>query len=164
MAQMQDTHQLEARVAAKVTGQITQELAPVAGASPSDGLLEIGKRLLARAAPPPPPFSPRPAGTRRGWLLWELWAEARIIPRMYTDPRYRMSWVARIVPVVMLLVFIWPTVGLSLIPLLGPLLAQVPFVDKFVQLLAAFVMFKILGHEVRRYREVSPDLPRSLKG
>ncbi len=168
LAQMQDTQQLESRVAAKVTNQISQELAPAAGTSPAAGLVEIGKRLLAITAPPAPrSVSPRPPGAKPGWLLWELWAEARIIPRMYVDPRYRMTWVGRIVPIVLLLVFFWPITTLKFVPLLCVMVGDKGIIDWLVgtplQLLIAFVLFKVLSHEVRRYRELSPDLPRSLR-
>jgi hypothetical protein len=32
-----------------------------------------------------------------------------------------------------------------------------------VDLLLLYSMFKILGHEARRYRETAPDLPPSLR-
>ncbi len=168
LARMQDTQQLENRVAAKVTDQITQELAPVAGTPPTAGLVEIGKKLFEMALPPPPPrtLSPRPEGSRPGWLLWEVLAEARVIGRMYVDPRYRMTWVGRIVPIVLLLAFFWPSFVVWMIPVVN-LLLLVKGVDGIVvtamQLLIAYVMFKVLSHEARRYREVSRDLPASLR-
>ena len=36
-------------------------------------------------------------------------------------------------------------------------------VAKVLQLVIAFVLFKVLAHEARRYRETSPDLPPSLR-
>ncbi len=169
LAQLQDTQQLEERVAAKVTDHITHELAPAAGTSPTAGLAAIGKRLFSMTTSPHPPrtLSPRPAGSRPGWLLWDMLAEARIILRMYVDPRYRMTWVGRVVPIVMLVCFLGATYVVSLVPILGPLLLKVPIVGDLVlsavQLLIAYVLFKVLSHEARRYREISPDLPKSLR-
>jgi hypothetical protein len=45
----------------------------------------------------------------------------------------------------------------SSILILGDLLV------KLVDLLLAFMLFKWLGHEARRYRQTSPDLPPSLR-
>jgi len=168
LAELQDTRQLESRVAAKVTDQITHELAPVAGTPPSAGLAAIGKRLLGMAVPPPPrTLSPCPAGSRPGWLLWEMLAEARVILRMYTDPRYRMTWVGRVVPLILLVAFLGGSYVVSLVPILGPLLVKIYIIGDLVvsavQLVIAYALFKVLSHEARRYRELSPDLPASLR-
>ena len=100
-----------------------------------------------------------PARARRPWLLWEIIAEFRIIYRMYVDPRYSMTWMARLVPLVLVVLILlsgwwgpW-----SYIPFIGWLL------DKCIDLVLAFVLFKVLSHEARRYRETSPDLPPSLR-
>jgi hypothetical protein len=95
----------------------------------------------------------------RSWLLWEGLAEARAIWRMYLDPRYRLSWFARIVPAVLVCAILssgfWnPLAHLFVV---GGLL------DKVVDLVLAFALFKVLGHEARRYRETAPDLPPSLR-
>jgi hypothetical protein len=45
----------------------------------------------------------------------------------------------------------------SSIPILGPLLTRA------VDLVLAFVLFKVLGKESRRYRQTAPDLPPSLR-
>jgi hypothetical protein len=99
------------------------------------------------------------ARARRPWLLWEIVAEFRVILRMFVDPRYSMSWWARMVPLVLVVAIL--TSGIwgpwSYIPVLGWLL------DKCITLAMAFVLFKVLGHEARRYRETSPDLPLSLR-
>ena len=161
---MRDTRQLESRVAARVSDQIAQDLVPATGLSPQAGLVELGKRLLGVAAPPPPrTLGPRPAGKRPGWLLLEIFAEARAIPRMYFDPRYRMTWVGRILPIVLLLAFFFPAYALAIFPLVGPLLANISLLVKVVELLIAYVLFKVLAHEARRYRETSPDIPPSMR-
>ena len=113
------------------------------------------------AKPPPTAFRTAPAApqSRRRWLLWEIIAEFRVIVRMYSDPRYAMTWTGRLVPLA--LAFLIITSGYwgpwSYIPLLGW------FLDKCVNLAMAFVLFKVLAHEARRYRETSPDLPTSLR-
>jgi hypothetical protein len=130
-------------------------------------LLDVGKRLFKPSAPAPPPpphvTPPKAAGAPpaedRRWLLTELWAEGRATIRMFVDPRYRLSWFGRVVPLLLLAAIatsgIW-VLGSS-IPILGPLLTRA------VDLALAFVLFKVLGKESRRYRQTAPDLPPSLR-
>jgi hypothetical protein len=94
-----------------------------------------------------------PVPLRRSWLITETLTEARVILRMYLDPRYRLSWTGRVVPLVLLALFF--TTGFWL-PLFWP-------VQRMVELLITFVFFKVLGHEARRYRETAPDLPPTLR-
>jgi hypothetical protein len=169
LAALKDTRQLESRVAARVSDHIAAELAPAVGTAPNAGLGEIGKRLLTAIQPPAPrTLSPRPPGKRPGWLLLELLAEARVILRMYLDPRYRMTWVGRLVPIVMLLGFLGADSVIALVlPIIGSLLLKIPvmgfLLEKMVELVFAYVLFKVLTQEARRYRETSPDLPASLR-
>ena len=164
LAELRDTRQLETRVAARVSDQIAQDLAPATGLSPKAGLVELGKRLLGVAAPPPPrTLGPRPAGKRPGWLLLEILAEARAILRMYFDPRYRMTWVGRVLPIALLVAFFFPAICPGDLPLVGPLLAKISLLVKVVELVIAYVLFKVLAHEARRYRETSPDIPPSMR-
>jgi hypothetical protein len=94
------------------------------------------------------------------WLLWDTWAEARAIVRMFVDPRYQLPWSARVLPVILLAAILtsryW--VPFASIPFLGDWLLV-----KLVDLLLAFLLFKWLGHEARRYRQTSPDLPTNLR-
>lgn len=93
------------------------------------------------------------------WLLWDTWAEVRAIVRMFVDPRYQLPWSARVLPLVILAAIlasnIW--VPFSSVPFLGGLLV------KLVDLPLAYLLFKWLGHEARRYRQTSPDLPPNLR-
>src|SRR5262249_38634168 len=93
------------------------------------------------------------------WLLFDLWAEARAILRMYTDPRYRLRWPTRVVPPLLLIMIV--TLGLWMpgtgVAVIGPLL------DKAITLALAFILFKFLGQEARRYRQTAPDLPPTLR-
>jgi hypothetical protein len=129
-------------------------------------LLDVGKRLLGVAAqtvPPAPLAVPNVAhpGGRGGllWLLWDTWAEARIIARMFVDPRYHLPWPARVLPLFLLAAILTSYYWIpgTTIPLLGS------WINKAVDLLLAFFLFKWLGHEARRYRQTSPDLPSSLR-
>jgi hypothetical protein len=127
-------------------------------------LVDVGKRLLQPSEPRPAPPAPvastsSPAPTTRQWLLAEVLAEGRAIARMFVDPRYRLSWFGRVVPLLLVAAIAtshWWVLGTS-IPLFGTLL------DKAVDLVLAFVLFKVLAHEARRYRQTSPDLPPRLR-
>lgn len=129
-------------------------------------LLDMGKRLLGaatQAVVAPPMSVPRVSHSiERGgilWLMWDTWAEARIIVRMYVDPRYNLSWSARMLPLILLAAistsYYW--VPGTTIPLLGS------WANKAVDLSLAFLLFKWLGHEARRYRQTSPDIPPNLR-
>lgn len=100
-----------------------------------------------------------PPGVRRGWMLWDALNGLRAIYWMYFDPRYRLSWTGRLGPIVVLVMIL--TSGFWL-PLSG--LYYVGFViDKFADLVLAYILFQLLSHESRRYRETAPDLPPSLR-
>jgi hypothetical protein len=93
------------------------------------------------------------------WLLWDTWAEARAIVRMFIDPRYQLPWPARVLPLVLLAAILTSYYWLpgSSITIVGNIF------NKAVDLLLAFLLFKWLGHEARRYRQTSPDLPAHLR-
>jgi hypothetical protein len=142
---------------------------PAAPAPPASTavLLDVGKRLLGSAAQVVPPASVPVSGIARPadrngvlWLLWDTWAEARAIVRMFVDPRYHLPWSARVLPLVVLAAILTSKYWVpgSSIPILGNWLLV-----KLVDLLLAFLLFKWLGHEARRYRQTSPDLPSSLR-
>ncbi len=126
----------------------------------------VGKRLSApshpAASPPPKPdalASMVPPGVRRSWFFFDALTEVRSMYWMYFDPRYRLSWFGRLGPLVIVALIVtsyfWMP-GTSL-PFLGLIL------DKAADLILAYVLFKLLSHEARRYRETAPDLPRSLR-
>jgi hypothetical protein len=150
-------------------------------------LLQQGRAAVPAAPAPPPPTAiridlskpaPAPAvpvaaivadpapipasAVTRGsvlWLLWDTWAEARAIVRMFVDPRYRLPRSARLLPLLLLAAILtseyW--VPFSSLPVLGS------WFVKTVDLVLAFLLFKWLGHEARRYRQTSPDLPANLR-
>ena len=122
--------------------------------------LDVSIPVAAIAPDPPTRPAPitKPADEKR-WLLLEMWAEARAIQYMYFDPRYRMSWHAWFIPLILLAMFVttgWWVPGADIIGM-GRL------ITKAVELVLAFAMFKILGREARRYRETAPDLPAWLR-
>ena len=81
--------------------------------------------------------------------------------RMFFDPRYLSTWPTRIVPLALLALillliltsWIWLP-GTSILPT-----SIMTIVDKIVDFALAFLAFKILQREARRYRELVTDLP-----
>ncbi len=126
---------------------------------------DLGKRLTAPSAPAAAP--PRaaglsslvPPGVRRTWALWDAITELRAMYWMFFDPRYRLSWTARLAPPVILAM-----IASSLYWMPGTILPYVgAVIDKIGDLILAYILFKLLSNEARRYRETAPDLPHSLR-
>jgi hypothetical protein len=133
---------------------------------PTAILVDVGKRLFAAAAPsvaPSPIVVPNVSqSAMRGgllWLLWDTWAEARSIVRMFVDPRYQMPRSTRFLPLLLLAAILTSYYWIpgTSIPVIGS------WINKVFDLLLAFVLIKWLGHEARRYRRTSPDLPPNLR-
>jgi len=110
-----------------------------------------------------------PTGLNRFRWIWQSWFvldilnELRVTLRMLVDPRYRLTWAARVVPIaVLVLIFLSDTEKLAfLFPWnLAPVIGY--YVNKLFQLALTFIMFKVLQREVDRYREMIPDAPRPL--
>lgn len=160
---LQEERAIEARIAPPPPMPI-----PIAPPQPTSTavLLDVGKRLLGAATQSitatPMPVPPLEHPNERGgvlWLLWDTWVEARIIVRMFVDPRYQLPWSARVLPLVLLAAILTSYYWIpgTTIPLLGS------WLNKAVDLVLAFLLFKWLGHEARRYRRTSPDVPPSLR-
>ena len=79
---------------------------------------------------------------------------------MYFDPRYRLSLVGRLAPLVIAALIV--TSGLWM-PGTGLPWPLGMIIDKVADLVLAYFLFKMLSHEARRYRETAPDLPPSLR-
>jgi hypothetical protein len=174
VAGLQDTRALEERVVERVTAQVTP-VQPNGVRESAGRLLDAGRTLLpaavaavaatASAVAPPEPEPraavPTSAPLRRPYLLFDIYAEFRAVLRMYLDPRFRLTWAARVAPLVLLAAiatsWIWLP-GTSILPsIIATLLMKV------IDLLLAYALFKVVHGEVTRYRNTSPDLPRSLR-
>ncbi|MBI1913467.1 MAG: hypothetical protein HYS12_01735 [Planctomycetes bacterium] len=109
--------------------------------------------------PQGPPADPgAPAGERtQRWLPFELLAEMRVMVRMYLDPRYRLTWQTRVLPPVFLFGMFLSWLLISGIPVVGFLF------DRILDLVLAYMLFKVLMREATRYRMMSPDLPLTLR-
>jgi hypothetical protein len=159
VAALQDTQHLEDRVYERVTERLQGK--PAAAPSRAVKTMIAAERRTTEPQPAtaeePLPAAPAllPALTApllrpSAWLLFDLISEARTILRMFFDIRYRVAWSTYLV-VLVLVPFIITShwwVPLSGFPVVGPL------IDKVVDLILAFVVFKVLSREARRYREV----------
>jgi hypothetical protein len=179
VAVLQDTQMIEDRVAERV--RIQMEHKAPSHRDAANMALDAGLRLLpmlpraaevAMAAPQATVVAPTAAATAvpnavpltasysKSWLLIETVNDLRVMLRMYTDPRYRITRIGWLVPIAVLafvlvshmkifhFVFVW-----NLVPLFDE------YLDKAFDLFAAFLGFKVLMREVARYRDVIPDAP-----
>jgi hypothetical protein len=159
LAHLQDPRQrTPAPVAQAAAPPPTARLAPpVPDAAPNlpaaAALVVAGAHLLTGNAPQ----APEP---RHLWLLFDTIAETRAIVRMFVDPRYKMSWLGRIVPLVLLLAFLTSRFWAPGAPLGEHFFAVIV---KAFDLLIGYLLFKVLTYEARRYRQTAPDLPPTLR-
>lgn len=161
MSRLQTLDGLEERLADRL--QSVQREAPPAApaASPmldtARALLDVG-RVMLPAEPRPAAASSAPHAPTREWLLHNVVAELQAMYFMYVDPRYRMSWLGRVVPPLLLLAFFFSGWWLTLTTCgIGTL------VNKPVDLVLCYALFKVLSFEARRFRETAPDLPPHLR-
>lgn len=164
VAVLQDTRHLEERVVERVTSRVSRTAAQ-ANQNAGPTIIDTGRKLLPAAftvvqagtneAERHAQQSPSDAG--RPWLIFDVYAEARMMVQMFLDRRYRMTWQGKVIPATLLaailLSWIWLP-GTSLLPS-----SLMTLVDKIIDLVLAFFAFKVLSREVRRYREVVADLP-----
>ena len=90
---------------------------------------------------------PQPPGL--AWLFVDICRDTLAIFWMFVDFNYKVAWSTRALTVVLLLAILtshwwWPLAG---VPIVGPVL------DKLADLVLAFVIFKALTREARRYME-----------
>jgi hypothetical protein len=150
VAALQDTRQLEERVAERVANRMDHQAAPRQSA---DVLFQAGRQLLPAALALTHDAGGNSA-PRTGWLPWELYAEIRTIVTMFLDRRFSVSWTARVVPIVLLVFLV-----LSWLFLDGHFLLLGTLLDKVVDVLLIICTYKILSREAQRYREALPHLP-----
>ena len=95
------------------------------------------------------PIPPRERGY--AWLVVDMYHDARLIVLMLRDRRYALAWTTHLVVWVFLLAIFtsgWWLFPFAYIPWIGQ------YLDKLVDLLLAFGVYKALSREARRYREV----------
>jgi hypothetical protein len=111
--------------------------------------VKAGPPPLEDRPPPPRPDHPPTASAlpRTPWLLIDIIGEARCMVRMFFDIHYRVAWYTRIAVVLVLIMILVSNLWLGWVPLLGFILVKV------WDLVLAFLAYKILSREARRYRE-----------
>jgi hypothetical protein len=167
VATLQDTRPLEERIAERVSRRLKRGLQrdSASGIQESGNTFSTGRALLPAALEL---IRENSVGAEQGssnrfkyfprpWFLFETYAELRTMIRMFLDPRYRATWSARVIPLALfamiLTSWIWVP-GTAILPT-----SLMTIVDKVIDLLLAFLAFKILVREARRYRELVIDLP-----
>jgi hypothetical protein len=153
VVQLQDTRPLEERVVERVTARVRVSAAhdgPPAAVPVAEAPPQAVPVLPVVTAPPM-----RPLG-----LLRETLAELRSMIAMYVDRRYRMTWTGRLLPAVLLgllMLSLYWFPGLLLVYSVSPTLSML--LDKIVDLVLAYILFKLLAWEAKRYREAIGALP-----
>jgi hypothetical protein len=176
VAQFQDTRQLEERVAERVSSRLAPRPAPepqppsAAGGLLRDSaglMVSAGRTLLPAAATVlqsqanAADTSARSPTGPRAWLLPDAYAELRAIVQMITDRRFRLSWEARIVPLVLLALILTTRLWLPGASVLPELVLW--FIDKVLDLVLTYFIYKVLSREAARYRAVAPTLPPAVR-
>ncbi|MCS6849983.1 MAG: hypothetical protein NZ700_02300 [Gemmataceae bacterium] len=169
IAVLQDAEQLAERLVEKVQSRLTQRL-PVAMISEAVVPMAVAVPVAAPEPPSvdvqhlPQPVTPdlrpiRPPSGGRSWLVTEAWREVRAMWRMHVDPRYRLSWMGRLLPALLLAAILTSYVWLPGAVLLSTAsgIAGALYV-KCADVLLAYFLFKILIREARRYMEMFPDV------
>jgi hypothetical protein len=157
VAALQNTKELEERLVERVTRRTRRDNAKALKES-AGAIMEAGKQILpstlsilhSQAEHAEQHLAGAP-GARRPWILFEAYAEARAMVRMFLDPHFRLSWPARLLPALLLFAiltsWLWLP-GTSLLP------SVMTVVDKLVDLILAFLAYKVLSREAQRYRDV----------
>lgn len=134
--------------------------ATVVTAAPGDGnsgIIEASRRLLplamgmmrSGAGQVPPlatPVAVEQALGSQQWLVLEAYHDIRAIGKMFVDRRYRVRWSTWVVPIGVVAVMLLSWMILGSIWIVGP------WLDKVVDLVLAFLAYKVLVREAQRYR------------
>jgi hypothetical protein len=146
VASLQDTRQIEERIAERVTAQVPRvPVAAMVEAITAQQLPAPVAGMVNAAAQP----STLKQVARSSWLAFDMVQEAVAVGRMLVDPHYHTAWITRCVviafAIAILLSSLWvPLAGLSVIG---------GVIEKIANLLLAGVLFLALYCETRRYKE-----------
>ncbi|MEY4612131.1 MAG: hypothetical protein RL179_104 [Planctomycetota bacterium] len=93
------------------------------------------------------------------WFFNEIVPELRAMSCMFFDPRYKLGALNKALPAAIFLLIVlsgyW--VPFSSLPVVGGL------IDSIIMLCLGYFLIKILSAEARRYRQLAPGLPKSLR-
>ena len=142
---LKDTQALEERVVVRVTERLQSTVNAL-----SD---KVTANAPAAAARKPTAVEDTIARHPRGqyvWLFVDMYWSARLMFSMFFDRRYAMAWTTHMIawlfiPAILTSGWWFP---LAWLPIIGT------YLDKTLDLLLAFCVYKALSRELRRYREV----------
>ncbi len=159
---LQDTQSLEERIVERVARRVSRRAARQdTVASSSAG--ETGKGGGAAAggsvngSEQIPPGSGVRASWQRSWLFVELYDDVRTMVRMYLDPLYHPTWLARVAPLALVAAILTSWIWLPGTAFLPAVVMVV--LDKLIDLVLAYMCFKILTRELGRYRAALRNAP-----
>jgi hypothetical protein len=159
VALLQDTKRLEDRLAERITKRLKREAAQAAPVS-GEVLMAAGRQVLPAAMEMIRIQADNaerrlllpPATGKQPWLLFDFYVELRSMVRLYLDRRYRVSWMARVIPLAALIMVLFSWLFLSGIWIVGPV------VDRVLVVTLAFLVYKVLSREVQLYRQALANL------
>ncbi len=146
---LQDTQLMEERVAERIA-QKSKRTPMAALRDTASVIVDASKALVPTGSassttnPSPPPAD------KPGWLLLDLWSEVRTFGKMLFDHRYPFSYAGRFGPVVIACTYAFSWMFLSGMPIIGGV------TERIVDVVLAFVLYKIMSREVYRYRAMFP--------
>jgi len=155
LASLQDQSLLEERVVSRLRGRLqkNETSAPITAVKTGVEILTPSQVVDVVEVPG---WNPLVAGK---WFFSEIVPELRAMACMFFDPRYRLGVWNKAVPAGLFLLIVlsgyW--VPFSSLPVVGSL------IDSIIMLGLGYFLIKILSAESRRYRQLAPGLPRSLR-
>jgi len=148
VAALQDTPLMEERVVDRVILRLKKT--PIKNLKDESAPAGDAKVIGADSIPAEVNVEPMPSvssanGERRGWFLFDLLSEFRTIGQMTFDHRYRFSWIGRVGPIVIAVVyiFLWLLIGGS--GILG-------IFERGFDIILVVLLYHILSREARLYR------------
>jgi len=160
VAVLQDTRHLEERVVERVTSRLNRSALPASAEStgmvvnPGHRLVPAALKLAGAGEQPADSSVATPMrGLRQTWLFIDFYNEVQAMVRMFFDRRYRVTWLARVVPMVALALFLFSWFFIDSIRLIGPIL------DRICEIVLICIVYKVLSREAQRYRQAVCDLP-----
>ena len=156
IASLQDQSLLEERIATRLQQGRLQKNEHTASIAAVKTGVEILTPNQVEDVVEVPSWNPLVAGK---WFFSEIVPELRAMACMFFDPRYRLGAWNKAVPAGLFLMIVlsgyW--VPFSSLPVVGSL------IDSIIMLGLGYFLIKILSAESRRYRQLAPGLPRSLR-
>lgn len=156
LANLQDQGILEERIVTRLGGRMQKNENTATFTPVKTSAAEILTPAYLEDVVEVPGLNPLIAGK---WFFNEIVPELRAMSCMFFDPRYRLgAWNKALPAAIFLLIILsgyW--VPFSSLPVVGSL------IDSIIMLGLGYFLIKILSAEARRYRQLAPGLPKSLR-